>query len=229
MELGNLVFGNSRGEYPVPRDAGWEEELYRLMGALEGPLPVVSYDPGVDYENDTFYMMRYYWGNCTCGWGFVDEGHERLRSIEHRADCYQSDWRRINKMETRDEPKRLRLLKEVYEARGWSTEGETWWHGCAVRCDCDYQQRIDAVLEEYARGFGCAGHKPDCLLVRDNFHYKPTGFGIQWYKYPLRDAYMNQDITLDEFRGIIDACIASVRTDAQAEEDDDDTQGARAS
>ena len=34
MELGNLMFGNSRGEYPIGRDGcGFEEELYRLFDA----------------------------------------------------------------------------------------------------------------------------------------------------------------------------------------------------
>ena len=63
---------------------------------------------------------------------------------------------------------------------------------------------------EYAEEFGHLGHKPDCLLVRDNFHHKPTGFGIQWYKYPFRDSYMNQNITLEEFGAVVDDCIKSL-------------------
>ena len=34
-ELGNIVFGCSRGEYSLNRDAGVEEEIIRLCEALE--------------------------------------------------------------------------------------------------------------------------------------------------------------------------------------------------
>jgi len=42
-----------------------------------------------------------------------------------------------------------------------------------------------------------------------NFLYKPTGFAIWWYKYPLRASYMNINITLEEFREILDKCYKS--------------------
>ena len=117
MELGNLVFGNSRGQYCIPRHEGWENVLWVLFDALgcEGY--------GINFENETFWIMPYYWGGCECG---SDE------------------------------------------------------------------------------------HEPECLKVKDNFCYNPTGFGLQWYKYPFRDSYMNQQIELEQFRGIINTCIASL-------------------
>ena len=118
-ELVNLVFGNSRGEYRVPRHVGWGEEWCRLTDALG-----IS-ERGEDMETDVFWIMPYYWGDCDC----PEDAEE---------------------------------------------------------------------------------HLPDCLAVKDNFHYKPTGFGIQWYKYPFRDSYMNQKITLEQFSEIITACIESL-------------------
>jgi hypothetical protein len=47
-------------------------------------------------------------------------------------------------------------------------------------------------------------------LTKD-FLYKPSGFTIHWYKYPLRDAYTNQKITLAGFKKIISACIQSCK------------------
>ena len=44
-----------------------------------------------------------------------------------------------------------------------------------------------------------------------NFVYKPTGLEISWYKYPLRDAYSNQDIILEEFQKIVDDCDRSLK------------------
>lgn len=45
-----------------------------------------------------------------------------------------------------------------------------------------------------------------------NFIYKPDGFRMQWYKYPLRSCYANRGITFDVFEKMIDACVESLRT-----------------
>jgi len=122
MELGNMAFGNSRGEWPMPRHAGFEEELLRLFDAYAPNRNDNWREYGVEFENNTFWVSPYFWGDCTC-------------DDEHEADC-------------------------------------------------------------------------PCL--RDNFYYKPTGFGIQWYKYPLRDSYASEEIVLEKFRQIITRCIESV-------------------
>lgn len=66
-----------------------------------------------------------------------------------------------------------------------------WWGGCTC----------GAIGDE---------HAIDCKLIVPNFIYKPTGFEIRWYKYPLRDSYMNKRIRLERFRDMIDACVESV-------------------
>ena len=43
-----------------------------------------------------------------------------------------------------------------------------------------------------------------------NFQFKPTNFEIEWYKYPFRDSYMNQKLTLSELRHMWRLCIDSV-------------------
>ena len=43
-----------------------------------------------------------------------------------------------------------------------------------------------------------------------NFVYKPTGYEIKWYKYPLRDSYANQKLTKKEFDSIMKACMDSL-------------------
>lgn len=45
-----------------------------------------------------------------------------------------------------------------------------------------------------------------------NFIYKPTGFKMCWYKYPLRSCYANRDIDFDSFKKMIDACVESLKT-----------------
>ena len=69
MELGNLFFGNSRGEFEVPRGE-WQdlfiEFLYDIGLDAYGFITdesVKKYetDRG-DFENDTFLVNPYYWG-----------------------------------------------------------------------------------------------------------------------------------------------------------------------
>lgn len=41
-------------------------------------------------------------------------------------------------------------------------------------------------------------HSSTCSLMIHNFVYKPTGFWIDWYKYPFRDSYMSHDLTEEQ-------------------------------
>lgn len=49
-----------------------------------------------------------------------------------------------------------------------------------------------------------------------NFLYKPTGYGINWYKYILRDAYATEEMTLRSFSEMMGACIDSLSTGKEA-------------
>ena len=210
-EIGNMMFGNSRGSYHVPRGAGWEDELVRLFDTCAPDRDSSWREYGSNFENETFLVMQYWWGYCTCGFDEVDNFTEA-----HSDTCYQA-----------------KLKEEKLKAGGFENEwgyisapvGESFvycWdtiyknitdefnlpmQGCAVHCTCDYDARYAA----YIAGIGYAdGHKKQCGLVKPNFLHKPTEFEIQWYKYPLRDSYMNQNITLLEFKNIITQCISSL-------------------
>ena len=47
-------------------------------------------------------------------------------------------------------------------------------------------------------------------IALPNFVYKPTKLEISWYKYPMRDAYSNQDISLEDFSIILEECSKSM-------------------
>lgn len=116
MELGNIIFGNSRGEYEVPRKE-FEDILIPFMQEIG--VGMRGYDKDLDdtyatFDNEVFTIRPYYWGD------------------------------------------------------------------------------------------------NDSIASLPNFVYKPTNFEIQWYKYPLRDSYMNQDITVKEFKEIIEQCRKSL-------------------
>jgi hypothetical protein len=59
MELGNMVFGHSRGEVQMPRQSGFEDELLRLIEELPGGKNAGGY--GVHFSNDVFEMHPYCW------------------------------------------------------------------------------------------------------------------------------------------------------------------------
>lgn len=112
MELGNIIFGNSRGEFEVPRKE-FEDILIPFMEEIG--IGNRGYDgdyneTNATFDNEVFTIRPYYWGD------------------------------------------------------------------------------------------------KDEIAELPNFVYKPTNFEIQWYKYPLRDSYMNQNITVKEFKEIIKNC-----------------------
>ena len=80
MEVGNYLFGNSRGEFPLERMVGFENELYRLFAATQDIREEDVNVNGEEFENETFSIFPYYWGECTC---------QRLvgGSEEHYPEC----------------------------------------------------------------------------------------------------------------------------------------------
>jgi len=42
-----------------------------------------------------------------------------------------------------------------------------------------------------------------------NFHHKPSGYKISWYKYPMRGTTANMDITPEQFTDILWDCVNS--------------------
>lgn len=53
-------------------------------------------------------------------------------------------------------------------------------------------------------------HSVDCNECLPNFRYKPTGYELWWYQYPLRYAYANRLLTDDEFTKMITHCMESI-------------------
>ena len=82
----------------------------------------------------------------------------------------------------------------------------------------------DAIMTPF--GFGQSGriynndtfeHHPylwenDEEITKDyHFYHKPSGLKIQWYKYPLRDALCNMNITDNQFVDVLYDCINSLQ------------------
>lgn len=114
LELGNLMFGNSRGEYLIEDREEYQEIFCDFLERNGFDFGGWHDKYGDKYENDTFIIRAYYWGE--------DEN----------------------------------------------------------------------------------------IAALPNFVYKPTGFEIRWYKYPMRNAFANQDISLKEFEEIMRDCDKSM-------------------
>lgn len=207
MELGNMLFGNSRGRFEIERGEGFEDELFRLLVIISPD----NYTYADEFENYIFHVFPYYWGDCTCGYEKAER--EFCEKTKHEDGCYHIQYDSLpddfSSKYKESELWREKYLKPLYKKFGFDTEGTDWWYGCAVRCTCSYEKKWEKFFDEYS-------HKKDCPIVKPNFLYKPTNFEIKWYKYPLRDSYMNQDISLDEFRKIIDSCIESLKENNDA-------------
>lgn len=94
IELGNLLFGHSRGNFALPRDKyGDSFNSFLVQGGFD------SYgrpnDCGVSanwmddcgdgrFENDVFVLRAYYWGN--------DERVARLPNFLHKPSGYEIRW-----------------------------------------------------------------------------------------------------------------------------------------
>jgi len=209
-----MVFGHSRGNYEVPRNALWEGSILRLYETLYGEK--FQTNAAQVFENDTFVLRDYWWGNCSCG--FEDHEFEE----EHRDECYQAELRReriaagakYDKDRMDNWPKnfsydKIRSIEDgIYKKL--TKKYSLPMVGCAVHCTCDMQKRYEKWLDKIGYPYGC---REDCKLVLPNFHHKKSGYKLAFYKYPLRDSYANIELSHPEFDKLIIDCINSLRTE----------------
>lgn len=125
MELGNFVFGNSRGEVSVNRD--WQDDFSKFLN-----------QSGFD------------------SYGFVEESHLK-------------EWEKTEK------------------------------HGSV------YFENEIFIVRPYYWG------DEDSIAEKPNFVFKPTGFELSWYKFPLRDSYMSKDVDKAEFLEMLEVCRESLK------------------
>ena len=103
------------------------------------------------------------------------------------------------------------------------------------KCDIPFERSINEVLWNYTMilkskgkdtlGMNGNDYENDTFMVRSydwglddeadkrneyHFWHKPSGFKLQWYKYPLRDPYVNMDITHEQFLDILRDCTNSI-------------------
>lgn len=255
MELGNLVFGNSRGEFPVPRNKSFEEPWERFTEAAGLSWSGYADRDGAITENALFRVREYDWdAECDCG---ADDKMEAWHAANHHgAECYQTELhsrmaeydrtsgyaeadkaafgrrddgpllsgfdntiehhphgivtmvstpRRDDAMEKWREAhdRRQKFERTLFQELGKKHKVDPHY-GAMVHCTCGKDKRADVFWAEIG------GHSNECRFVQPNFLFKPTGFRLNWYKYPFRDSYMSPKVTPKQWREIMDKCIESL-------------------
>lgn len=249
MELGNMVFGNSRGEWSIPRTDAyhdvWERFCERLGVSSRGYVEGAGATETGGYEDDTYVINPYDWdAECTCG---MEDAMEAWHAEhKHSEACYQTAYRAeieaweiesgyraadeaargkggdflsgFNTTVKQDGPfttmisvprhdEAMERWRAMYDKRQKADEAIRkrlckerklpFPNGSAVHCDCGKDEAASKFWDE--RG----GHKEDCRFTRPNFLHKPTGFRINWYKYPFRDSYASRKFTPREFAAML--------------------------
>lgn len=85
------------------------------------------------------------------------------------------------------------------------------WDESDCTCGLDEEEAEKYVSENFRElGF----HAIDCYNCGDrivNFWYKPTNLKISWYKYPMRGALSNQEVTRTYIEAILEDCRNSMK------------------
>jgi hypothetical protein len=182
MEFGNLIFGNSRGTHPVDRSLQDQFSDWMLKLGFDS---YGNFDDGTEWTwgfgNDVFNIQPYYWGDCDCEYDLKE--YQWLEEHSHREACYQTEYRKI-----RDAHGYYNAEADVLIEALCVEHELPYPHGSGVHCTCAYRDEWQAFAAEN-------GHAESCALVQPNFLFKPTGFTLDWYKYPLRDSYSSEPLT----------------------------------
>lgn len=163
-----------------------------------------EYGYGTRFTNDTFEMMPYYWGDCTCTRD-EDEG-EWCDNHDHTPACYQQVIRARGYLDYDDGAEMGYRARDAHNKAITDTVcaemGLDPEYGCAVHCTCghdaDYRNWIEA-------------HPHDdsvCDMDRPNFRHKPSGAVVNWYKFLGRS--MKVDLNGAEWDTIITDCHRSL-------------------
>lgn len=193
-ELGQLVYGNSYGNYRCPE---WmvafldtiNDEIWRITHNCQVPDPTLPGHYGIspgsnqssELKTSLFEMRSYYWGDCTCGWGDLefDEPHE--------DSCFHTKY-------TQAFPE-MGFGEEVHKRmKAWVDANNGPESGWAVYCTCSHEKHFKEWAEQNKKGPN--GHAIDCPIEVPNFKYKDIE--VRWYKYLGRGCTVNRAITPDE-------------------------------
>ena len=220
MELGNLCFGNSRGNYAFPnRDIVNSKEWNELLSLINVDTYGYSLDSDeiifkfIKNKEVVFTIMPYYWGDCTCG---AEKNNQKLYD-KLLKECF-----------TEEEKEIYESYEEIcdFDCPAFEDDDKTNEELLKI-CNCGCVEknielnRKKELIKNKVINFENKyrekeqGHGKDCKLIQHNFMYHPgkeDEFWIEWYKYPFRDSYMNKNLSENEILEIFKNCINVVKS-----------------
>lgn len=229
FELGNLMFGNSRGNYNFPdrelaNNEYWEKLFNYMDNKYSDSDEFIYTERGNDLANPNFgevlfTYMPYWWGDCTCG---ADDKNEIL-DAELRKNIFTKEEEDI--LDSYDDICNENCPAWKRELEG-SKENEIPEEELDKLCTCgvrkankilhEKKKALSSKLKIYTNLFDARAksHSKDCKLVQHNFVYHPDKedrLEIDWYKYPFRDSHTNRAISSEEFIEIVKDCLESIK------------------
>lgn len=152
---------------------------------------------GAHFENEVFSMRPFYWGDCDCGYDSLES--QWCDANPHAEDCYYRKAQAIPYARDSNRDERLKALCAEYQIP-WN-DGL----GCMVHCTCGQEAR-------WLDWSATHGHAKTCCIAVPNFHHKPSGLEVRWYKYMGRGMeYEPAEPPRKEWNRIMDECMASVQ------------------
>lgn len=236
MELGNLLFGNSRGDFSVDRESledlfisFLEKAGFDSYGEIidEDSEYLITYDEGVSYKFSSNKKHPSY-----------KEIKEKGELIEDNPDFLIYSYKDKKYYLTEEYEDKYYDDLEIYEDQLEAfltskskkhlipedfTSEELPNSIKVMKPNPEFYKKELIVqelvpVEEYHRKF-----ENDTFIVRPyywgdsdelkalpNFLYKPENINIDWYKYPFRDSYSNVKLDYKKLREIIDDCLKSL-------------------
>ena len=112
----------------------------------------------------------------------------------------------VPRREWQDKFDELQEAAEISSAESWSLplENETFYYLLEAESN---PLEVVASTVSYNNTTIPYGQLPVQFL------FKPTGYQLTWYKYPLRGAYSNQDVPFEGFCNMVDLCLQSIADD----------------
>lgn len=231
IELGNLLYGNSRGEYQVPRD--WQDEFvdFLVKNGFDSRGYIVDAELTSFAEEETCIDKIYM--KSVLPAHYVREHGTFIKEVEE-VKCYEVDGVEFGIVKDfTDEFKRREdtyydLMAEQFEQiAGYDFDDDTFEaylkeheSDRPIPTPRDY---IELVYESSESKSSHAIFNNGTFIVRPyywgdsesiaqlpNFVHIPSGLEISWYKYPLRNSYCNKDISFKNVEEILADCAESL-------------------
>lgn len=164
-------------------------------------------------EDSDYYMLN---GKCYSISEVLEEKYdEDYDKYDEQFDTYWDaldDWLDENGYEDEDDipygsivPYEIQCLKPIEPNPDNYKKVKAVTHVIPVKETNEYFENDVFIMRPFYWG--------ECLEIirKPNFIYKPLGLEITWYKYPLRSATSNINISTEEFDKIIDDCVKSLK------------------